>query len=149
MNKKLAYAVALLAFVGGAWLTPQPASAQLLGSLVVKITNPSSGDTVFGTVTVSASTSADVAGVQFRYDGIDFAAEDITAPYTATAYTNSVPNGPYTFTLVARDAAGNQTTSAPFTRPRNGNQASTTRFSHPGKRNARRAYGPTDHGLVL
>jgi hypothetical protein len=62
-------------------------------------------------VTVSASTSADVAGVQFRYDGIDFAAEDITAPYTATAYTNSVPNGPYTFTLVARDAAGNQTTS--------------------------------------
>jgi hypothetical protein len=58
------------------------------------------GSIVFGTVTVSASTSADVAGVQFRYDGLDLAAEDTTAPYTATAYTNSVPNGPYTFTLV-------------------------------------------------
>ena len=81
----------------------------------VAITSPASGATVSGTVTVTASASDNVgiAGVQFQYNGINFDAEDVFPPYSATAYTNNVPNGSYTFTAVARDAAGNRTTSAP------------------------------------
>ena len=83
----------------------------------VAITSPASGATVSGTITVTASASDNigVVGVQFRYDGINFGAEDTTAPYSATAQTNNVPDGSYTLTAVARDAAGNQTTSAPVT----------------------------------
>jgi hypothetical protein len=81
----------------------------------VAITSPASGVTVSGTVTVTASASDNIGivGVQFQYNGINFDAEDLIPPYTATAYTNNVPNGSYTFTAVARDAAGNRTTSAP------------------------------------
>jgi hypothetical protein len=83
----------------------------------VSITSPASGSTVSGTIAVEATASDNlgVAGVQFQYDGIDFDAEDSTPPYTASAYTNNVPNGTYTLTAVARDAAGNRTTSAPVT----------------------------------
>jgi hypothetical protein len=83
----------------------------------VAITSPASGATVSGaiTVTANASDNVGVVGVQFQYDGINFDAEDTTAPYSATAYTNNVPDGSHTFTAVARDAAGNRTTSAPVT----------------------------------
>jgi hypothetical protein len=81
----------------------------------VSITSPANGATVSGTITVTASAADDVgvAGVQFQYNGINLGAEDTIAPYSATAFTNSVPNGSYTFTAVARDAAGNLTTSDP------------------------------------
>jgi hypothetical protein len=83
----------------------------------VSITSPAPGAVVSGTipVTATASDNVGVVGVQFRYDGIPFDAEDATVPYSATAYTNNVPNGSYTFTAVARDAAGNTATSAPVT----------------------------------
>ncbi len=83
----------------------------------VSITSPALGSTVSGTITVTADASDNVGvvGVQFKYDGISFDAEDTTAPYSATGYTNNVPNGTYTLTAVARDAAGNRTTSAPVT----------------------------------
>jgi hypothetical protein len=83
----------------------------------VRITSPASGATVSGTITVTADASDDVgvAGVQFRYNGSNFGAEDTSAPYTATAYTNDVPDGTYTLTAVARDAAGNRATSDPVT----------------------------------
>ena len=81
----------------------------------VGITSPQSGATVSGTITVTANASDNVGvvGVQFRYDGINFGAEDTTAPYSSPATTTSVPDGEYTLTAVARDAAGNQTISAP------------------------------------
>lgn len=83
----------------------------------VSITSPAPGATVSGTITVTADAADDVgvAGVQFQYNGINFDSEDTTAPYTATAYTNNVPDGSYTLTAVARDAAGNRTTSATVT----------------------------------
>jgi hypothetical protein len=83
----------------------------------VRITSPASGATVSGTITVTADASDNVgvAGVQFKYNGIDFDAEDTSAPYTATANTNNVPDGTYSLTAVARDAAGNRATSDPVT----------------------------------
>jgi len=83
----------------------------------VSITSPANGATVSGmlTVTASAADNVAVAGVQFKYNGINLGAEVTTAPYSATAYTNNVPNGSYTLTAVARDMAGNLTTSAPVT----------------------------------
>ena len=81
----------------------------------VAIDAPASAATVCGTVRVAASAvdNVGVAGVQFKYDGIDFAAELTAPPYVVYAYTSDVPNGTYTLTAVARDAAGNQSTSAP------------------------------------
>ena len=83
----------------------------------VSITSPVSGAFVSGTITVTASAldNRRVAGVQFKYNGINLGAEDTTAPYSVSANTTTVPNGSYTLTAVARDAAGNRATSAPVT----------------------------------
>ena len=83
----------------------------------VRITSPASGATVSGTITVTAEASDNVgvAGVQFKYNGIDFDTEKTSPPYTATANTNSIADGTYTLTAVARDAAGNRATSDPVT----------------------------------
>jgi len=83
----------------------------------VSITSPANGATVSGTVTISAAASDDVgvAGVQFKYNGINLGPEDNAAPYSVTGDSTQVPDGTYTLTAVARDAAGNQTTSAPVT----------------------------------
>src|SRR3989449_6766176 len=83
----------------------------------VRITSPASGATVSGTISVTADASDNVgvAGVQFKYNGINFDTEKTSPPYTATLYTNKVWDGTYTLTAVARDAAGNRTTSDPVT----------------------------------
>jgi len=125
-----AYAAGLLLIFSLAWI-PLEAFAQLPLPCVpgvtcpspdttpptVRITSPASGATVSGTITVAASASDNVGvvGVQFKYNGINFDTEKTTPPYSATGYTNNVPNGTYTLTAVARDAAGNLTTSAPVT----------------------------------
>jgi len=82
----------------------------------VAITAPTTG-VVSGTIAVSATASDNVGviGVQFRLDGAPLGAEDMTAPYSITWNTASVPNGNHTLTAVARDAAGNSTTSAGVT----------------------------------
>src|SRR5438034_1294479 len=51
----------------------------------VSITSPSSGSTVSGTITVTASASANVglAGVQFMLDGANLGAAHTAAPYAA------------------------------------------------------------------
>ena len=107
-------AAAALAFLLGASL---PAAAQLDNTpSTVAITSPAPGATVSGTITVTADASDNVGvvGVQFKYNGNnDICCEATSAPYSATAYTNNVPDGAYTVTAVARDAAGNFTTSAP------------------------------------
>lgn len=80
----------------------------------VSVTAPSSGSTVSGTVTVSASASDNVAvaGVQFQVDGSDTGAEDTTAPYSISWNSTGVANGTHTLTAVARDTSNNSTTSA-------------------------------------
>src|SRR5258708_1592901 len=125
-----AYAAVLLLIFSLAWI-PLQAFAQLPGPCIpgltapppppdttpptVRITSPASGATVSGTITVTAEASDNVgvAGVQFKYNGINFDTEKTSPPYRATAYTNNVPDGNYTLTAVARDAAGNRTTSDP------------------------------------
>src|SRR6266403_1376374 len=120
-----AYAAVLLLIFSLAWI-PLQAFAQLpcvpgltcppdTTPPTVRITSPASGATVSGTITVTADAWDDngVAGVQFKYNDINFDSEKTSPPYAATAYTNKVPDGTYTLTAVARDAAGNRATSDP------------------------------------
>jgi hypothetical protein len=79
----------------------------------VSITAPSSGSSVSGNTTVSATASdtGGVAGVQFKLDGANLGAEDITSPYSVNWDTTLSANGLHTLSAVARDNAGNSTTS--------------------------------------
>lgn len=81
------------------------------------VTFPTNGQTVSGTVSVSANASDNtgVAAVQFRVNGAPLGADDTSAPYGATWNTAQAPNGSYQITAEARDAAGNRTTSATIT----------------------------------
>jgi hypothetical protein len=62
-------------------------------------------------VTVSATDSVGVAGVQFLLDGAALGAEATAAPYAASWNTTTASNGTHTLSARARDAAGNQRTS--------------------------------------
>jgi Bacterial Ig domain/K319L-like, PKD domain len=79
----------------------------------VSLTAPVSGDTVAGTVTLTADAADNigVAGVQFRVDGNPLGAEDTSPPYTTSWDATTVPDGQHSLTAVARDAAGNMTES--------------------------------------
>ena len=83
----------------------------------VTMTSPASGATVRGTITMTASASDNigVVGVQFRLDGVNFGAEDTTAPYSIPWNTTSASNSAHTLTAIARDAAGNLATAAGVT----------------------------------
>ncbi len=119
MSRRLAYLVAPLIMVGWVWMWPLEALAQLPGSLIVTMTSPTSGSTVSGTITVSASVSIvgslTVAGVQFYLDGAPLGAEDTTAPYSVSWNTTTASNGSHTLTAVARDLLGLRFTSDPVT----------------------------------
>jgi hypothetical protein len=81
----------------------------------VAITAPAGNSTVSGTsvaVSANASSSAGVAGVQFKLDGANLGAEIATAPYTTVWNTTQTSNGTHTLTAVVRDTAGNQAASA-------------------------------------
>src|SRR2546422_1973187 len=79
----------------------------------VSMTAPTSGSTVSGTVTISASATDNVGvvGVQFKLDGANVGAEVTAAPYTLSWNTAPASNGLHTLTAVARDAAGNTATA--------------------------------------
>ena len=79
----------------------------------VSLTAPAAGALLAGSRTLSANASDNVgvAGVQFKRDGQDVGAEDVSAPYSVSWDTTGVADGAHTLTAVARDAAGN-TTSA-------------------------------------
>ncbi len=81
----------------------------------VSITAPTAGSTVAGVTTVSANAADNVAvaGVQFRSDGTNLGAEDLTAPYTIQWDTRGEVNGGHVLTAVARDTSGNLATSSP------------------------------------
>jgi Bacterial Ig domain len=102
------------AIFGFAWFASQAvAQIPLPGGVVVAVTSPASGSTVSATVTVSASTNAPVAGVQFQLDGASVGAEDTSAPYSISWDTTATSNGAHTLTAVARDALGIRYTSSP------------------------------------
>src|SRR5262245_13314410 len=78
---------------------------------VVSIKAPASGSLVSGSVTVLASATGAVVGVQFKLDGVNLGSEITTAPYSMTWNTAGVLTGNHILTAVARDSAGIQTTS--------------------------------------
>jgi hypothetical protein len=104
-------AALLLAIVAGS-LGSFP-SAQ--GGLIVTITEPASGSTVGGTITVRADAAPTAVGVRFTLDGANLGAEDVTAPYSVPWNTTIVSNGSHTLRAVARDALGLTWTSDPVT----------------------------------
>jgi hypothetical protein len=77
-----------------------------VGGAVVSVTSPASGSTVSGTISVTASTTGVVAGVQFRLDTCDLGAEVTTPPYSISWDTTLASNGPHTLIAVARDSLG-------------------------------------------
>jgi hypothetical protein len=83
----------------------------------VAISNPAPGQTLTGTIAVSASATDNVAvaGLQLRLDGLPLGPELTTTPYTTSWDTSQAANGTHTLTAVARDTAGNTTTSTPVT----------------------------------
>jgi chitodextrinase len=120
LRVSLAKTAALVMMVGSPW---SPAFAQLLpllptGSLVVTMTAPTSGSTVAGTVSVSASVSIvgslTVSRVNFFRDG-NLIGSDSAAPYSVSWNTTSTNNGSHTLTAVAIDILGIQWNSAPVT----------------------------------
>lgn len=80
----------------------------------VSVTAPTAGQTVSGTITVSANATDNVgvAGVQFKLDGANLGAEDTAGPFSVSWNTTTAANGAHSLTAVARDAAGNITTSS-------------------------------------
>jgi len=75
------------------------------------ITSPSTGSTVSGTVTVSASATDNVgvARVEFFHNYTTPIGTDTTAPYSINWNTTTVPNGSRLVRAVIYDAAGNYT----------------------------------------
>ena len=72
------------------------------------LTAPTSGSTVSGTVTVSATASDDVAvaDVDFLLDGVSMGV-DTTAPYSVQWNTATTSNGLHSLSARARDTSGN------------------------------------------
>ncbi|MCU1263519.1 MAG: hypothetical protein JWO80_6404 [Bryobacterales bacterium] len=83
----------------------------------VAIASPVAGQTVSGTVTLTATASdnVQVAGVQYKLDGTDLGGEQSSPPYSLSWSTTGASNGAHTLTAVARDSSGNLGTSAPVT----------------------------------
>jgi len=79
----------------------------------VAFTAPTSGASVSGTVTLSATArdNVRVAGLQFLLDGVNLGAEDPWVPYTRAWNTTGVANGPHTLSARARDTSNNRTTA--------------------------------------
>jgi len=77
-------------------------------SPVVSISNPSSGQTVIGTVNFSANASdaSGIKNVKFFVDG-SLKSTDTISPYEYSWVTTAVSNGSHSLKVVAEDTAGN------------------------------------------
>lgn len=83
-------------------------------SPTVNFTAPVAGSTVTGktqAVSANSSDAVSVSGVQFKLDGANLGAEDITAPYSVNWDTTLALNGTHTLTAVARNGAALTTTA--------------------------------------
>ncbi|MCP4681087.1 MAG: hypothetical protein GY864_01995 [Desulfobacterales bacterium] len=83
----------------------------------IQITNPDSGNTAYGVVSITATASDNVgvSSVQFLIDGSVYQSADTSEPYSVTWTTIDFNDGNHTITAVAGDAAGNSTTSTAVT----------------------------------
>src|SRR2546427_390817 len=117
-TRLLAYATALSAMAGWSLLAPQPAQAQLLGSLIVTITSPADGSPVSGTVPVNASVSIigslTVSQVQF-YRHVYLSGTHSAAPCSVSLTTTSPTNCSPSLSAVATDVLTVRRTSKPGT----------------------------------
>jgi hypothetical protein len=79
-------------------------------SPTVSITYPTQGANIAQTVVVSAkaSSSVNIAGVQFLLDGAALGAEVVTAPYSVSWNTGNANNGLHTLAAIAFDTVGNK-----------------------------------------
>src|SRR5438445_3989001 len=109
----------------------------------VTLTSPSSGATVTGafTVTASATDEVGVVGVQFTLDGANLGGEHTVAPYEVSWNSSTVPNGAHVLAAVARDAAGNQQISSVGVTVANDTTAPTVTMTSP-------AVGATIRGTI-
>jgi hypothetical protein len=87
------------------------------GPLTVAIVSPAQGATVSNSIPVSAnaSSSAGVAGVQFKLDGANLGSESTGAPYSVSWNTTTSTNGLHTLTAIVFDLSGNQAAANPIT----------------------------------
>ncbi|HMH31063.1 MAG TPA: Ig-like domain-containing protein [Methylomirabilota bacterium] len=88
---------------GDGTVTPPPAPT----APAVTITAPAANATVSGTQAVSATATdkVGVSGVQFKVDGTNIGAEDVTAPYSVNLDTKTLTNAMHTITATARNAS--------------------------------------------
>jgi hypothetical protein len=93
----------------------------------VSISSPTSGATVSGTITVSASASDNVgvAKVEFYLDGV-LKQTDTSSPYTFSWDTTTATNASHTLTAKAYDAAGNTASASVTVAVNNATQTSTS-----------------------
>ena len=80
----------------------------------VSVSSPTAGQTVSGTITLSASAfdNVGVAWVQFKVDGAAVGPQIATSPYNYSLVTTSLTNATHTIAAVASDFSGNTSTSA-------------------------------------
>ena len=84
------------------------------GGLATTITSPAQGQTVSGTISITATASGGtgIAGVQFAVDGSNIGPPATFAPYNVTLNTSTLSNGGHTLTAYVQDTSGNTASSA-------------------------------------
>jgi N-acetylglucosamine-6-sulfatase len=101
-------------------ITPTPTSSPPPDDTTppqVSITYPLSNSTISNNVTLKANAADNVAvaGVQFKIDGVNFGAEDVSGPYAIPLNALTLSDGSHLLEAVARDSAGNTATATtPF-----------------------------------
>src|SRR5438067_33231 len=109
MNRaRLAYATALSAMIGWSLLAPQPAQAQLLGSLIVTSLTPASGP-VGASVTINGTNFTGASAVLFNGTSASFTVG------SATAITATVPAGATSGPISVTTSDGTASSAASFT----------------------------------
>lgn len=97
---------------GGQGITPpQPGGDSTPPT--VRITVPSPGARISGSITLEAEASDDrgIAGVQFLLDNAPIGSESCCVSVDIRVDSTKIPNGRHTISAIARDAAGNTTTA--------------------------------------
>jgi hypothetical protein len=96
----------------------------------VNITAPSTGATVSGSISVTATASDNVAvgSVQFLVDGVLFST-DSSSPFSATLDTTTLANGSRTITAIATDTSGNRANTSVTVTVNNSAPANTPSLS--------------------
>jgi PKD repeat protein len=94
-------------------LTVSDGSLSSSDDVIITVISPQAcGGTVSGTMTIMASTSNGVLGVQVKLDGVNLGAELTSSPFSLPWDTTTTSNGCHTLTAIARDASGNQGTTS-------------------------------------